>query len=132
MGRSAGPNGPAPGCASNSACPSGGSLRPTSLPNNPMNMLPFTKAPRLPNMGFTATPGASGTSASKRARSSSVGLGIFMASAVRPRSGRDGLEDVPDPVLGDVAGDVGHADDADEVVAVDDRQPAHLVLLHRP
>lgn len=39
-------------------------------------MLPFTYAPRLPNIGFTTTSGRSGTSARNRALSSSVILGI--------------------------------------------------------
>src|SRR5215207_6710783 len=128
MGRSAGLKGPAPGSASSSDCPSGGNLRPTSLPNSPMNMLPFTKAPRLPNMGFTATPGPSGTSEVKRARSCSVALGICTASPLL----RDGLDQVADPLLGQVPGDVALAHDAHQIVAVDDRQPAHLVLAHRP
>src|SRR5262245_50706669 len=43
-------------------------------------MFPFTNAPRLPNIGLTSTPGASGTRPTKRSRSASVGLGIFTAS----------------------------------------------------
>src|SRR5215218_4220088 len=126
MGRSAGPNGPVPGWASSSDCPSGGNLRPTSLPNSPMNMLPFTKAPRLPNIGLTSTPAACGASAWKRARSWSVGLGICTASPLL----RDRLDQVADALLGQVLGDVGLAHHADQVVTVDHRQPPHLVLAH--
>src|SRR5262245_568792 len=43
-----------------------------------MNMLPFTNAPRFPNIGFVSTSGVSGTRARNRSRSASVGLGIFM------------------------------------------------------
>jgi hypothetical protein len=50
-----------------------------SAPKSPMNMLPFTKAPRLPNMGLTSTRGSAGTSDRKRSLSVSVGLGICMA-----------------------------------------------------
>src|SRR4051794_418496 len=48
-----------------------------------MNMLPCTKAPRLPNIGFTSTSGASGTRSANRARSASVGLGICTAASCR-------------------------------------------------
>ena len=52
----------------------------------PQNMLPFTNAPTLPNIGFTSTPGASGTRARKRALSSSLCLGICMRSSCPPAS----------------------------------------------
>src|SRR6185437_4431286 len=80
MGRSAGPNGPAPGTASSSSRSSSGSLTPMSGPNRPMNMLPCTNAPRFPNIGLTSTSGASGTRPLKRSRSASVGLGICIGS----------------------------------------------------
>ena len=47
MGRSSGPNGPAPSSARSRLCSLSGSLTPTSAPKRPMNMLPFTKAPSL-------------------------------------------------------------------------------------
>ena len=40
------------------------------------------------------------------------------------RGGRDRLDEVADLVLVDVRGDVGLAEDADALVAVDDRQPS--------
>jgi hypothetical protein len=49
--------------------------------NSPMNMLPFTNAPRLPNIGLTSTRSSSGTSFSNRARSASLGFGIFISSS---------------------------------------------------
>jgi len=52
-------------------------------PNSPMNMLPFTNAPRLPNIGLTVTSARSGTKSWKTALSSSVGLGIFTAVSFR-------------------------------------------------
>src|SRR4051794_1112855 len=45
--------------------------------------------------------------------------------------GRDGLDEVADLLLVDVARQVGLADDPDQVVPVDHRQPPHLVLGHR-
>src|SRR5215475_9512962 len=84
MGRSSGPNGPAPGSASSRCWSSSGSLMPTSEPNRPMNMLPFTNAPRLPNIGLISTCGASGTRPVNRSRSDSVGFGIFIS--MPPRS----------------------------------------------
>src|SRR5215831_7562013 len=66
---------------------------PTSEPNRPMNMLPLTKAPRLPNIGLISTCGASGTRPVKRSRSASVGFGIFM----RPPPGRCGGAAAPAP-----------------------------------
>src|SRR5438309_6006398 len=45
-----------------------------------MNMLPFTKPPRFPNIGLTSTRGSSGTSDRKNSLSSSVGLGIFIGA----------------------------------------------------
>src|SRR5688572_24781655 len=50
-----------------------------SLPNSPMNMLPFTKALRLPNNGFAVTDGVRGTRARNRSRSSSVAVSTFAA-----------------------------------------------------
>ena len=78
IGRPAGPNGPAPGVASSSARSVSPSFTPTSLPNSPMNMFPFTNAPSWPNIGFTSTPAPSGTRARNRSRVSSVGLGIVI------------------------------------------------------
>src|SRR6266536_2450696 len=76
---------------------------PTSEPNRPMNMLPFTKAPRLPNIGLTSTPRASGTRLVKRSRSASVGFGIFISiplsgseggdAAIGPATRQDGLSE---------------------------------------
>ena len=42
-------------------------------------MLPFTNAPRLPNIGLISTSGALGTRPVKRSRSASVGFGIFIS-----------------------------------------------------
>jgi hypothetical protein len=57
----------------------GWELQSDVLPNNPMNMLPFTKALRLPNNDFTVTDGACGTRARNRSRSSSVAVSTFAA-----------------------------------------------------
>src|SRR5918995_6387018 len=76
MGRSLGPKGPAPSSASRASRSASGSLTPTSAPNRPMNILPFTYAPRLPNIGLTSTRGSSGTSERNTSFSASVGLGI--------------------------------------------------------
>src|SRR5437660_12917383 len=85
MGRSCGPKGPPP--ALRSFCRSAStSFTPTSAPNRPMNMLPFTKAPRLPNMGLTSTRVSAGTRDWKRALSASLGLGIFMRLGPRAQS----------------------------------------------
>src|SRR2546428_467170 len=72
IGRSAGPNGPAPSLRSSLSRSSSPSLTPTSAPKRPMNMLPFTNPPRLPNMGLTSTWGSSGTRERKYCLSSSV------------------------------------------------------------
>src|SRR5438132_8389612 len=48
-----------------------------SSPNSPANMLPFTNAARLPNIGRMVTAGSAGTSLLKAALASSVGLGIL-------------------------------------------------------
>ena len=50
-------------------------------------MLPFTNAPRLPNIGLTSTPGASRTIARKRALSSSLCFGICISPSNRPGVG---------------------------------------------
>src|SRR3954447_13264553 len=49
-----------------------------------------------------------------------------------PPSVGDGLYQVTDILLGQVAGQIGLADDTHQVVAVDHRKPAHLVIGHRP
>src|SRR5262245_35475762 len=49
-----------------------------------MNMLPFTNAPRLPNIGFISTSGAWGTRPVKRSRSASVGFGLFIGLPPAP------------------------------------------------
>src|SRR3712207_4681572 len=49
-----------------------------SDPNSPMNMLPFTNAARLPNIGLTSTLLCLGTRSRKRCISASVGRGICM------------------------------------------------------
>src|SRR4029079_4621178 len=84
IGRSGGPKGPVPGSARSSSSSAGASFTPTSGPNRPMNMLPFTKPPRLPNIGLTSTPGASGTSDRKRALSASVGFGTCISIPPSP------------------------------------------------
>lgn len=43
---------------------------------------------------------------------------------------RDELHEFPDPFIRKVPGDIGLGQNADEVVSVDDRQPAYLVFLH--
>src|SRR5713226_6718453 len=48
-----------------------------SSPNNPANMLPFTNAARLPNIGRMVTAGSAGTSLVKAALACSLGLGIM-------------------------------------------------------
>src|SRR6188474_679198 len=44
---------------------------------------------------------------------------------------RDGLHEVTDLVVREVPGDIRLADDADQVVSVDDREPTYTVLAHR-
>lgn len=44
--------------------------------------------------------------------------------------GGDGLDELADPALVDLVGQVSLADDADEVVTVDDRKATDLVLDH--
>src|SRR5215210_8985937 len=51
---------------------------------------------------------------------------------VLPPGRGDRLDEVADLVVLDLAGQIGDADNADEVMAVDHRQPADLVLGHRP
>src|SRR6478752_9769627 len=91
MGRPAGPNGPLPGSALSSSSPAGSSLTPTSSPNRPAYMLPLTKAPRLPNIGLTSTPGASVTRLRKCALASSVCLGIFTRPSHHRTTGVGGV-----------------------------------------
>src|SRR5262245_37826958 len=88
MGRSSGPNGPAPSAFNSLARASSGSFTPMSAPKRPMNMLPFTNAPRFPNIGFTSTPGAVGTNDSNRVLSASLGFGIFTSSLPAPAEAR--------------------------------------------
>ena len=76
IGRSAGPNGPDPSMAASSPASASPSRTPTADPNSPANMLPCTKAPRLPNIGLISTSGSSGSSDRKNRLSSSLGLGI--------------------------------------------------------
>src|SRR6476620_11572236 len=58
--------------------PAGVSTRRTQIvePNNPANMLPFTNAPRLPNIGLITTAGSAGIIDRNPALSCSVGFGI--------------------------------------------------------
>src|SRR3954471_18113563 len=81
IGRSAGPNGTVRSDDSSNSLSSRESFTPMVEPNNPANMLPLTNAPRLPNIGLTTTPGWSGTTRRNRSFSSSVALGISMASS---------------------------------------------------
>src|SRR5207244_13049310 len=91
-----------------------------SEPNSPMNMLPFTKAPRFPNMGLTSTRGSSGTSDWKRSLSSSVGFGIFMSATSADDVGEDRQEVGPPGVvlLRDRGGHVAVAEGEDGIGAV--------------
>src|SRR4249919_449538 len=105
IGRSAGPKGPEPPMAASSLRPASSSRTPTSAPNSPANMFPFTNAPRLPNIGLTSTAGPPGMSDLKNCLSSSLGLGISMCAFPRvlvdPRPpGRDscGFKDQPQVV----------------------------------
>src|SRR5258708_5603076 len=82
MGRSAGPNGPVPSIEAISPRPASSSRTPTSGPNRPANMFPFTNAPRLPNIGLTSTAGSSGIRDRKNSLSPSLGLGTSMACPV--------------------------------------------------
>ena len=52
------PNGPDPSMATSSSASAWPSRTPTADPNSPANMLPCTKAPRLPNMGLISTSGS--------------------------------------------------------------------------
>src|SRR4029453_14501594 len=107
MGRSSGPKGPEPGSASRRARDSSsGSLTPICSPNRPMNMWPFTKAPRLPNMGLASTPTSSGTSSVNRARSASEGFGIFTATSVPALDLQVGSKVYPDAVSTYTIGEV--------------------------
>src|SRR4029077_7072540 len=47
-----------------------------SSPKSPANMLPFTNAARLPNIGRIVTAGSSGTSFANAALACSLGFGI--------------------------------------------------------
>src|SRR5262245_59079232 len=112
MGRSSGPKGPEPGSASSRARESSsGSLTPICWPNRPMNMLPFTKAPRLPNIGLASTPTASGTSSVNRARSASEGLGIFTATSVPALDLQAGSKVYPAAVSTYMIGEVAERSD---------------------
>ena len=54
----------------------------------------------------------------------------MQAASVRGRSGGDRGHEVADEFVWEVASDIGLADDADEAVAVDDREAAYLVVGH--
>src|SRR5438132_3393771 len=49
-----------------------------SSPNSPQNMLPLTKADRLPNIGRVETAGSGGTNFRKAALACSLGFGIVI------------------------------------------------------
>src|ERR1051326_8796426 len=70
------------GCASLS-----GNLTNSPSPNRPANMLPFTKAARLPNIGRRVTAGSPGTSLVNAALAFSLGFGIFIDTAIILRCG---------------------------------------------
>src|SRR3989442_6482933 len=63
---------------------SSGSRTKRSSPNRPANMLPFTNAARLPNMGRMVTAGSTGTSFVKAALACSLGFGIA-PPLIRPK-----------------------------------------------
>lgn len=80
IGRS---GGPLPSTAANSRRPASSTSRtPIVEPNAPANMLPFTNAPRLPNIGFTTTAGSPGISARNLSLSCSVGFGTCIQPTV--------------------------------------------------
>src|SRR6266571_1580309 len=69
---------PVPFSCSSSARSWSESRTDTCEPNSERNMLPFTNAARLPNIGRTLTRGSSGTRDSKYALDASSGFGSFM------------------------------------------------------
>src|ERR1700722_5652302 len=68
------------------------SRTPTAGPKSPANMLPCTKAPRLPNIGLISTSGAAGNSELKEAFAPCDGFGICMPASVSP-PGNPGMVD---------------------------------------
>src|SRR5450759_4543975 len=72
-----------PPCFFTAAISGSGSLTKRSSPNSPANILPFTNAERLPNIGFSVTAGSSGTNSLNAAFASSLALGSE-PGAMRP------------------------------------------------
>src|SRR5712691_4460573 len=66
-----------PPCLRMGAAWSSGRRTNRSSPKSPLNMLPFTKAARLPNIGRMLTAGSSGTSFVNAALACSLGFGIM-------------------------------------------------------
>src|SRR6478735_12523997 len=96
--------------ARSSSSDAGSSFTPMFGLNSPANMFPLTKAPRLPNIGFTSTPGVSGIIDLFNCLSSSEGLGIFTVSGILTFRGRHDAEGRALRV-----GDAGHPADGGDV-----------------
>src|SRR6478672_10227382 len=101
MGRSAGPNGTVRSVLSSVSLSAPESFTPTVGPKRPANMLPFTNAPRFPNIGLITTPGRSGISERKCSFSASDAFGISTVN-LRKGAGQEQilLQNTPAPAVG--------------------------------
>src|ERR1700690_1088057 len=99
-----------------------------------MNMLPFTNAPRFPNIGLTSTRGSAGTSAWKRSLSESVGFGICIGSATHGRRVGPSQEDpevcLPGTHVGVMRAGQAGVDLADVIEVVDGPRREQLAQGH--